>query len=106
MQNDDGRNFGKNNPNILELLGTPEEFVLYRHPLFDIKPGMFLSKLCRQTFASYAYSQIKKAKGLNKKINKPVNKERNSILEFCYVIKDAGSQLLPDWLRANGLDHG
>ena len=31
----------KNNPNILELLSTPKEYVLFRHPLMDlIKPDV------------------------------------------------------------------
>jgi predicted nucleotidyltransferase len=38
-----------NNPNILELLNTPADKVLYRHPIMDmICPEMFLSKLCRK----------------------------------------------------------
>src|SRR5882672_8700158 len=42
----------KNNPNILELLSTPENWVLYRHPLMKlIKPEDYLSKLCLDTFA-------------------------------------------------------
>ena len=33
----------KNNPNILELLSTPRDCILYRHPLMDlIKPEAFL----------------------------------------------------------------
>jgi len=49
----------KNNPNILELLNTPKEYILYRHPLMDlIKPSDFLSKLCLDTFAGYAQTQI------------------------------------------------
>ncbi|WP_261381049.1 nucleotidyltransferase domain-containing protein [Mucilaginibacter pallidiroseus] len=58
----------KNNPNILELLNTPKSHVLYRHPIMDlIKPADFLSKLCKDTFAGYAQTQVKKARGLNKK---------------------------------------
>ncbi len=77
----------KNNPNILELLSTPANCILFRHTLMDmIKPSDFLSKLCLSTFAGYAQTQIKKAKGLNKKINKPMEKERKSVLDFCYVI--------------------
>src|ERR1700750_541617 len=42
----------KNNPNILELLATPPDCVLYRHPIMNsINADMFLSKLCRETFA-------------------------------------------------------
>lgn len=90
----------KNNPNILELLGTPESCVLFRHPLLSlIKPADFLSKLCKDTFAGYAASQIKKAKGLNKMINRPVEKARKGILEFCYVIDDNGSIPLLTWFK-------
>jgi hypothetical protein len=89
----------KNNPNILELLNTPADCIRQRHPLMDLlKPELFLSKLCKQTFAGYAQSQIKKAKGLNKKIVNPVDRERKSILDFCYVIHGQGSVALPVWL--------
>lgn len=92
----------KNNPNILELLNTPHEFVLYRNPLMDlIKPEDFLSKLCLDTFAGYAQTQIKKARGLNKKINKPVGDARKSVLDFCYVIHNNGSIPLSEWLKEN-----
>jgi predicted nucleotidyltransferase len=76
----------KNNPNILELLALPDECILYRHPLMErIQPAVFLSRLCEQTFANYAYSQIKKAWGLEKKMANPVEPERKSLLDFCYV---------------------
>ncbi|MBL7732911.1 MAG: nucleotidyltransferase domain-containing protein [Chitinophagaceae bacterium] len=76
----------KNNPNILELLNVPEHCLLHRNVLMDlIKPEMFLSKLCEQTFASYAYTQIRKAFGLEKKIINPIEKERKSVLDFCYI---------------------
>jgi hypothetical protein len=94
----------KNNPNILELLSSPPQVVLYRHPLMDlIQPEDFLSKLCFDTFAGYAKTQIKKAKGLNKKINKPMEQERKTVLDFCYVIRDSGSVPLSVWLKENSL---
>ncbi|HEY8782031.1 MAG TPA: nucleotidyltransferase domain-containing protein [Mucilaginibacter sp.] len=93
----------KNNPNILELLNTPADCILYRHPLMGlIKSTDFLSKLCLDTFAGYAQTQIKKAKGLNKKINKPMEKARKSVLDFCYVIYKNGSIPLISWLVENG----
>jgi predicted nucleotidyltransferase len=86
----------KNNPNLLELLSTPEEMILYRHPVLDhLDTGLFLSKKCRDTFAGYAQTQIRKAKGLNKKIHNPVAKERKSILHFCYVLKGQGTEPFP-----------
>ena len=76
----------KNNPNIIELLNVPNNCILYKHELMHrIKPELFLSKLCEQTFANYAYTQIKKAYGLEKKILNPVDEERKSVLDFCYV---------------------
>jgi uncharacterized protein len=90
----------KNNPNMLELLNTPDECVLHKHPLMDlIEPSMFLSKLCNQTFGQYAYAQIKKALGLNKKILNPIDKKRKGILDFCYVVQ--GHQSVPAiaWLH-------
>jgi uncharacterized protein len=76
----------KNNPNIMELLNVPEKCILQKHAIMNrIQAGMFLSKLCEQTFANYAYTQIKKAYGLEKKIVNPVEEERKSVLDFCYV---------------------
>lgn len=78
----------KNNPNILELLNVPEDCILSKHPLFDkVKSEYFLSKLCKDTFANYAFTQIKKARGLKKKIVNPVEKERKSVVDFCFVRK-------------------
>lgn len=82
----------KNNPNILELVATPKNCILFQHPLYEkIRPEYFVSKLCKNTFAGYAMTQIKKAKGLNKKIVNPVEKARKSVLDFCYVPFGQGS---------------
>ncbi len=89
-----------NNPNVLELLRVPDDCVLYKHPLFDeIKPELFLSKLCQNTFVQYAYSQIKKARGLNKKIVNLVGKERKTVLDFCHIYQNKVSQPLHRFLE-------
>jgi hypothetical protein len=88
-----------NNPNILELLNTPKEFILYKHPLLElIDPSFILSKLCQNTFGKFALSQIRKAKGLNKKIMNPIAKERKNPLSFCYVNHKQGSLPLLQFL--------
>ncbi len=93
----------KNNPNILELLFTIPEMTLHRNELLDlITPQMVLSKLCRNTFAGYAVSQIGKARGLNKKIVNPMDGPRKSLLDFCYVVDGQGSIPVLDWLAAKG----
>lgn len=92
----------KNNPNILEILATPEDCVLYKHPLFEkLKIEDFLSKLCKDTFAGYAVTQIKKARGLNKKIVNPMAKEKKSLVDFCYILNGYDSISLPQWLAEN-----
>jgi predicted nucleotidyltransferase len=96
----------KNNPNILEVLASPEDCILQKHHLMDLlKPEDFLSKLCKDTFAGYAISQIKKAKGLNKKILNPIEKERKSILDFCFILGGHSSIPLKEWLISNKRDH-
>jgi len=91
-----------NNPNILELLNTPKSAVLYKHPfLEEINSELILSKLCKNTFGKFALSQIKKAKGLKKKIINPVGKERKSVLSFCYVNYGQGSISLKKFLEIN-----
>jgi len=89
-----------NNPNILELLNTPESAILYKHPyLSEIMPEIVLSKLCSNTFGRFALSQIKKAKGLKKKIVNPVAQERKSVLSFCFVNYDKGAIPLHKFLE-------
>ncbi len=95
----------KNNPNILEMLNVPEDCILYKHPLFDeIKKEYFLSKLCKNTFANYAFTQIKKARGLNKKIVNPVDKERKEIEDFCMILEGKKSIPLKEYVIKNSLE--
>lgn len=95
----------QNNPNMMELLATPADKVLYRHPIMDsLKPDWFISKLCEKTFAGFANSQIKKARGLNKKIVNPMEKEKKSLLDFCVVFSNGKSINLQQWLQKNNLN--
>ena len=94
----------RNNPNLLEMLNAPEDCILYKHPLFDqIKPDLFLSKLCKETFAGYAISQIHKARGLNKKILNPVEPRRKDVLDFCYITSGADAIAAKDWFVTQGM---
>jgi len=93
----------RNNPNILEMLNSPADCVLYKHFLFDLlDPALFLSKLCQQTFAGYAMTQVQKARGLNKKILNPVEAERKEVTDFCYVIQEGNTLPLTKWLAIRG----
>ena len=94
----------KNNPNILEMINMPANCILQKHPVIDkLSPQLFLSKLCEQTFANYAYTQIKKAYGLEKKIVNPVDKERKSVLDFCFVYEDKEAVPLERYLEEKNM---
>ena len=90
----------KNNPNILEILASPQDCILYQHPLMEcLQLGDFLSKLCKDSFAGYALTQIKKARGLKKKIVNPLPKEKKSPLDFCYILQGYDSIPFKKWLQ-------
>lgn len=88
---------GTNNPTVLELLNSPEDCIISKHPLFDLilkHKDEFITKMCKNSFGGYARQQIVKAKGLNKKQNWEQEKvTRKDILDFCYVIE--GEKSIP-----------
>lgn len=93
----------KNNPNILEMLASPADCILHKHPLMEkLQPDIFLSKLCKDTFAGYAHSQIRKARGYKKKIVNPMDKERKGVLDFCYVLSGYSTVPATIWLNEKG----
>ncbi|PPK87289.1 putative nucleotidyltransferase [Neolewinella xylanilytica] len=95
---------GKANPTALELLGTDGADVLYKHPLLaDLRAEAFLSKACRDSFAGYALTQIRKARGLNKKVHNPVAPERKGVEDFCYIVQEGKSRPLRKWAREHKL---
>jgi len=92
----------KNNPNILEMLAVPEDCVITKHSLFNlIKQEDFVSKLCINTLGGYATEQIRKARGLNKKINNPIEVEKKNPIDFCYIIENGKTISLTHWLKVN-----
>jgi hypothetical protein len=86
-----------NNPTILELLNTPEDCVIYIHPLFSKileRRDEFITKVCSKSFGGYGIQQIKKARGQNKKQNWEKEKiTRKDVLDFVYVIE--GEKSIP-----------
>lgn len=94
----------KNNPAAMELLASSADHVLIRHPLmeaFDLQN--LLNKMLVDSFVQYALQQVKKAKGLNKKINSPHLNQRKSLLDFVYVMIGSRSYPLLSWLQERGL---
>jgi len=96
----------KNNPNILELLNVPEDCVNFRHELIHlIDSNDYISELCRNSIGGYATSQIKKARGLGKKIMTPVDKKRKTPIDFCYVIEGHKSVPLQKLLDEKNMEY-
>mgnify|MGYP000935753542 CR=1 FL=1 len=98
----------KNNPTILELLNTPEDCIVYKHPLFDKileNKDNFLTKICANSFGGYAKEQIGKAKGQNKKQNWEKDKvTRKEVLDFVYVIDGEKSIPWKVWNSDKGFE--
>lgn len=94
------------NPTVLSILFSPEDCIIYKHPIFDIilnKKQDFVTKLCRNSFAGYAIAQCKKAKGLDKMQNWEKDKvTRKDIFDFCYVIEGEKTIPLNAWFLRNG----
>lgn len=89
----------KSNPTVLELLASPADCIVYKDPIVEqFKMQDFLTREAAMTFAQYAMVQVRKAKGLNKKINNPMDRERKSLLDFCFIIAGHGSLPLRAWL--------
>lgn len=94
----------QSNPSILEMLASPPDCILYCDPLFEVfLRENFLSRRCKETFAGFAFAQVKKARGLNKKINQPMEPARKTPLDFCFVPVKQGSMPLLQWLQNQGL---
>jgi hypothetical protein len=94
------------NPTVLESLFIPDKCVLYEHPAMTLIKSYrdkFITKRCFHAFGGYAISQIKKARGLNKKCVQPVMTERKDIMDFCYTIYKQGSTNIKNWLAYRGL---
>ena len=97
----------KANPNALESLFVPTDKVIGDiHPAVQLiidNRDMFLTKECFKSLSGYAYAQIQKCRGFNKKCVQPVM-EKKEVMDFCYTFKDQGSQPMKEFLAERGLD--
>ena len=97
-----------NNPNILEILNTPDEFVIYKHPVFDLilkEKEKFITKKCALKFGGYAHSQLAKASHQDKLMNWDKQKTmRKNPIDFCYVIDGYKTKSLKYFLKKNNYE--
>lgn len=97
----------KANPNALESLFVPTDKVIGAiHPAVQLiidNRDMFLTKECFKSLSGYAYAQIQKCRGLNKKCVQPVM-EKKDVLDFCYTFKGQGSMPIKEFFEKRGMD--
>lgn len=98
----------KANPTAIELLFTPDDCIVYKHPLFEEiirNRDLFITKECAKTFYKYAESEITKAIGTDKMMNwEKSEMVRKTPLDFIYFINNDGSSIpLINYLEKNGL---
>jgi uncharacterized protein len=100
------------NPMILETLYLPTDCIEIQDPILNTlfeNRDKFLTKKCKNSFVGYVISQLKKARGLNKKANWEADKVevRKLPIDFCYVVLDGTNRIenikqgvypLKDWL--------
>lgn len=98
------------NPNALEMLYLPENCIVSIEPEFMflmIKRDCFLTKRCSKTFSGYANTQLRKSKGLTKKLNwEKLRTERKNVLDFCKVLGRSVGRVhnLKQWLKDLEID--
>lgn len=102
------------NPTMLELLYSPSDVILEfdssLSPLWEHR-NKLLTKQLKWSFGGYAIDQIKKAAGLDKKMNwEDERKIRKNVLDFCYVTDvrkntESGSIPLKQWMEENHLSN-
>lgn len=92
------------NPTILELLFSPDDCVITRSPvlgsLFAARNN-FLTKKCKASFGGYAATQIRKARGLDKKMNWHKDKaDQKKPIQFCYIAVDGKTYPFAEFLKS------
>jgi hypothetical protein len=95
------------NPTVLELLYSPEDCIVHTSPAYELlkkNRDKFLTVQCANSFGGYAIAQIKKARGLDKKMNYEKSRvERKTPLDFCYVYDEqrGSTEPLTAWFKRN-----
>jgi hypothetical protein len=91
------------NPTVLELLYSPADCIIKTSPQFELlvaNRAMFLTQKCLASFGGYAAAQIKKAAGLDKKMNwEKTRVERKTPLDFIYCYINGKTIPLEKWLK-------
>ena len=91
------------NPTMLEMLFMPDDLVLINNPIFDVikkHKTKFLTKQCANSYGGYAVSQIRKARGLDKKANWEKDRvTRKTPLDFTYAYLNGKTMKVSSYLN-------
>ena len=93
------------NPTTLEMLFLPEDCILKATPAYALlcaNREMFVTQKAVESHLGYAMSQIRKAKGANKRVWNPWPEEPPSAEDYCLVLADAKGR--PESVRGAGID--
>jgi len=77
------------NPNLIEMLWYPKDCINYCSPKMEElieNRNVFISKKAYFSHSQYALSQVKRARGANKKVHNPMPKEMPRKEDFCWFI--------------------
>lgn len=97
---------GKGDPTAIEMISAYDGVIEIEHSIMSYikdNTNIFITKKLKSTFGEYAKRQIIKAKGLNKKINKPIGKTKKTPLDFCMVVDGYKTYPLKQYLKTNNL---
>ena len=79
------------NPNLIEMLWYPKDCISFCSPIMQKlidNRDIFISKKAYYTHSSYAFAQIKKCKGSNKKVNNPQSETMPKKEDFCWLLPE------------------
>lgn len=88
----------QSNPNIIELLFTPEDCIKFKspfiHDLFQVRQEFISMELC-DAFIGFAQMQLKKSRGQNKWVNKPQPPSLPKKEDFIWIVPHLASNTFP-----------
>ena len=93
------------NPTTMEMLYLPDDCIITTTPAFETLAehrDMFITQRAVESHLGYAVSQIKKARGANKRVWNPWPEEAPTPEDYCMFVSDA--RQLPRPLKESGID--
>ena len=84
------------NPNMVELLAVPASRLMFCSPSYSYLSshiGWFMSTRAMRTFSGYAYAQIQKSKGANRKANQVARRVDRDGLRFAWSVIHSSDEI-------------